>query len=125
MNEDKATRYQRLKRRTSVVSLVWGLLFLGALLATGGSVAVRLFAERLTGGPAAGWVPLILSRTIYLAVLAAINEALALPLSFYSGFLLEHRYGLSTQSFGHWLWQHGKGLLVGGVFGLIAFQFLY
>ena len=32
MNEDKATRYQRLKRQASVASLVWGVALVGGVL---------------------------------------------------------------------------------------------
>jgi STE24 endopeptidase len=34
------------------------------------------------------------------------------PLSFYSGFILEHRYHLSNQTFLQWLWEHTKAMLV-------------
>jgi STE24 endopeptidase len=120
VNEDKATRYQRLKRRASVVSLAWGLLFLVGLLVTGGSIGLRALAEHLAGAGHA-----LASRTLYLALLGALNEVIALPLTFYSGFLLEHRYGLSTESFGRWAGQRAKALLIGALFGLVAFQFVY
>ena len=45
MNEDKAARYHRLKRRAAVVSLVWGIALLVALLATGWTVTLRAAAE--------------------------------------------------------------------------------
>jgi STE24 endopeptidase len=125
MNEDKATRYQRLKRRASVVSLAWGLLFLAGLLATGGSIGLRAFAERLAGAPDAGFLHALASRTLYLLLLGAINEAVTLPLACYSGFLLEGRYGLSTETFRHWAWRYAKSLLIGAIFGLVAFQFVY
>ena len=51
MNEDKATRYQRLKRQASVVSLIASLLLLGGLMLTGWSAALRtcgLLTEELT-----------------------------------------------------------------------------
>ena len=41
MNEDKASRYHRLKRQASVVSLVWTLVLLGGLLWTGASLSLR------------------------------------------------------------------------------------
>jgi STE24 endopeptidase len=45
-----------------------------------------------------------------LFVLAA--TVLNLPLDYYSGFVLEHRFGLSTQGFASWLSDWGKSLLV-------------
>ena len=59
------------------------------------------------------------------AVLGVTLELLTVPLDFYSGFLLEHRYQLSNQSFGGWLWKRCKGYLVGGVFGLLLVYGLY
>jgi hypothetical protein len=41
MNEDKATRYNRLKRRVTVVSLIATVGVLVVLLATGWSLALR------------------------------------------------------------------------------------
>jgi STE24 endopeptidase len=125
VNEDKATRYQRLKRRASVMSLAWGLLLLVGLLVTGGSIGLRALAERVAGAPGAGALHALASRTLYLALLGALDEAIALPLAFYSGFLLEHRYSLSTEPLGRWARQRAKALLLGAVFGLVAFQFVY
>ena len=41
MNEDKATRYQRLKRQASIISLAWGVLLLVGLLWTGWHATLR------------------------------------------------------------------------------------
>ena len=41
-------------------------------------------------------------------VVIAIHIAVSFPVSFYSGHLLEHRFKLSTQTFGRWLWQYVK-----------------
>lgn len=40
------------------------------------------------------------------------------PLSYYTGFYLEHKYDLSNQTFAAWIWEGIKGILVGGVIGL-------
>ncbi|MBI4535946.1 MAG: M48 family metallopeptidase, partial [Ignavibacteriae bacterium] len=37
---------------------------------------------------------------------------LTLPLGYYSGYLVEHRYNLSNQTFGRWAWERMKGTLV-------------
>ena len=46
MNEDRATRYHRLKRRALVLSLAWSAILFAALLVTGASVQLRETAER-------------------------------------------------------------------------------
>ena len=50
---------------------------------------------------------------------------MSFPLSFYSGHLLEHRFGLSTQRFGGWLWRYAKRNLLAVVLGLAMILGLY
>ena len=64
MNEDKSSRYHRLKRRGDVLERLWGVLLLGGLLATGLSRGLR------------DWVSL------------AANESAALSVALYAGSLL-------------------------------------
>jgi hypothetical protein len=45
MNEDRATRYHRLKRQLGVLGWVWTLLLLGGLTWTGWTVTLRDAAE--------------------------------------------------------------------------------
>ncbi len=126
MNEDKASRYHRLKRRSSVLELAWTILLLVGLLASGLSLSFRNVVERWVH-PLAAWPALCVFATVslYVLLVAAINEAVSVLFGFYSGYALEHRYDLSTESVGHWLVEHLKGLAIGGVFGLIAVNLLY
>ena len=52
----------------------------------------------------------VIVLTILLVVILQIVE---FPFAFYQGHLLEHRYGLSTQSTGRWLADHAKGVVLG------------
>ena len=119
MNEDKAARYHRLKRRASIISLVWSVAMLGGLLATGWTLSLRDAAES-----AAPFAPVL----AYVFLLSAINEMFGLPLAFYSGFLLERRYGLSNERPAAWLLDQAKsfgiGLLLGGVAGAVVYGFI-
>src|SRR5262249_40061934 len=66
------------------------------------------------------------SRLVVLAFLyAASLELLTLPFEFWSGFILEHRYGLSNQSLAGWIGKRVKGYLVGGPIGLGLLLGLY
>src|SRR5262249_34337608 len=49
----------------------------------------------------------------------------ALPLAFYSGFLLERRYGLSNETFGGWLLDQAKSFAIGIVLGGGAASLVY
>jgi len=126
MNEDKASRYHRLKRRTSIVSLAWGVVLLVGLLLTGLSIEVRDLADSWADhlGVWPRLVPIV-ALSAYLVLVGAINEVISLPLGFYSGYVVEHRYELSTQTIGHWAIERVKGLAIGGLFGLVGFNLLY
>src|SRR6185437_11830395 len=59
---------------------------------------------------------------------AVIAEAISFPIDFYSGFVVEHKFGLSTQSFGAYMWKWFKmnalmlvfgGLLLAGLYALL------
>jgi STE24 endopeptidase len=79
---------------------LWQLLYgLGAsalLLATGWSRRMRDRARRISARP---W----LNTAVYAVMFLVATQAISLPLSVYTGYLREHAYGLSTQTFGAWL----------------------
>jgi STE24 endopeptidase len=60
----------------------------------------------------------------YLAIMA-LHVLVSLPLSYHSGYVLEHRYGLSTLRFARWLWRYTKVLLLAVPFGGVMFLGLY
>jgi STE24 endopeptidase len=65
---------------------------------------------------------------VFLALYLALSFALGFPLAFYQSFALEHRYGLSTESFGPWLLDQLKDVLVSlvflGVVPLVKFAYV-
>jgi len=125
VNEDKATRYHRSKRRASVVSLATSVAVLGGLVVTGWSVALRDAA----GAAAARFAPHSLTAPatvlFYVAFLAIVNEAVGMPLAIYSGFALERRYGLSNERLNGWLRDQAKALAIGLVLGSAAAELIY
>jgi STE24 endopeptidase len=124
VNEDKSTRYQRLKRQASMVSLAWGIVLLAGLVWSGGHLVLRDAAEAAT--PAAA--PALRRGAIvfvYVALLSAVNEIVALPLGFYSGFVLERRYNLSTETFRGWLRDQAKSFAIGVVLAGSAAAVIY
>jgi STE24 endopeptidase len=114
LNEDKSSRYHRLRRRASVAGTTLGVLLLLALVTSGASAALRDRAASLAGGS------FLLTLACYVVILALINEAISLPLAFYQGVTLERRYGLSTQTTARWWLDQLKAGLVALVFGLVA-----
>jgi STE24 endopeptidase len=122
VNEDKASRYHRLKRTTGILALVWSAVLLGGLLLTGGSIGLRNVAQAVTPGGVSR--PALVVAT-YVVLLSLVNELISVPLSFYSGFLIERRYGLSNQTLGGWALDEVKGLLVGLILGGLAASVVY
>ncbi|MDP3682371.1 MAG: M48 family metallopeptidase, partial [Ignavibacteria bacterium] len=47
------------------------------------------------------------------------------PFSFYGGFVLEHKYKLSNQTFLQWIWEGTKGMLISLVIGLPILLFFF
>ncbi len=114
MNEDKATRYQRLKRWASVMSLAWSAGLLVALVLSRASAALRDLAVRAAGSlgvPA--WIAPSAVVVVYVLLVSLLHECGALPIDLYRGFVLEHRYGLATERLRHWLVDRAKALLLG------------
>jgi STE24 endopeptidase len=111
-------RYERQKLTASIVNTVLSLaaLAVGALLL---GPHIDSLVRRLTGDDR--WLRLIAIGFIYASAL----ELLTLPLSFWSSYVLEHRYGLSNQTFLRWAWRRIKGYLIGGPIGLVLLLGLY
>jgi len=125
MNEDKAARYNRLKRNASVLSLAVSVACVVAFLVTGASIGLRDFAERIaTRVSPAAFAPTA-AVVVYVALLLIGMEVVPLPLSFYGGYLLERRYELSNESLGAWLRDQLKALAIGVVLFSAAASILY
>jgi STE24 endopeptidase len=125
VNEDKASRYHRLKRQASLASFAWSVWLLAGLVWTGWSASIRDAAEALSGRVVSPpWQP-GLTVLVYVVFLTLINEIGALPLGFYSGFFLERRYGLSNETLGGWARDQAKSLGIGIILGGAAAGILY
>src|SRR3989449_6164810 len=62
---------------------------------------------------------------IFVPLFAAAASLLRSPLDYYAGFALEHRFGLSTQSFASWLGDWAKNLAVTAVLGTLVVWIFY
>ena len=118
MNEDKSARYHRLKRRAGVATLVWSAVFLLILATSGAAPALRDALGQIT---AARWGLLCL----FVVSVAALHEIGSFPIALYSGYVLEHRYGLSRQTPWQWLGDHVKGTAVGLLLGIVLALIVY
>jgi STE24 endopeptidase len=123
VNEDKAIRYHRLKRRCGVFSMAASAFMLAGLLASGASSGLRVIAERLAHDPPGQFS--FMSTALYVVLLAAVLETIELPLAFYRSFLLEQRYGLSSEPAGTWVRDHAKAVALTIVLGVAGTEVVY
>ena len=90
-------------------------VMLVGLLVSGVSVALADVA-RIVAHTQADSSPLAVA--VYVVILGALHEALALPLAFHHGFFLDRRYGLSSEPIGAWLRDHVKAIGLGLVLAI-------
>jgi STE24 endopeptidase len=98
--QQKAREYSTLVRRGSFIKLGIGLVLLLTLLFTPASTALASLLA----------FPFPWSAALYLLTLAAGYEVIVAPLSYYYGFVLSHRHGLSKQNLPSWLRDKAKGI---------------
>jgi STE24 endopeptidase len=98
--------------------LALGALYLVAWLVTGLNLALRDWVWQVINNP---WLAVLL----YGVVFAVPYGVLTLPLSFYGGFVLPHRYGQSNQTLANWIGDQLKGMAISGVLGLLVLEIVY
>lgn len=89
-------QYARRRYALVVAHLVLGVAFLAAMLA-GGSAKVGAEAREIAGPDS-----FLLTVFLYFAGFSLAYLVVSLPLSFYGGYVLEHQFGLSSQTPGAW-----------------------
>jgi STE24 endopeptidase len=101
----QAKKYSRMKLTLSLIGTTFSFVVTLAIVMTGFSLRVENFVHSYTPSP---YVALL----FFGALLGVLSGIVSFPLSFYSGFVLEHRYNLSNQSLLQWLWEQVKAFLV-------------
>jgi STE24 endopeptidase len=118
LNESK--RYGRRELACTLIDMAIDVSYLGVMAVFGGPSIDRWLGQSAV----LEQYPLLRLACLFL-VLTAVHYAVSFPLSVYSGFILEHRFGLSRQSFPRWLRRYAlQSLLVVG-FGLVMVAGLY
>lgn len=121
--QKKAKEYARIRRRLSLVSLAIGALGVFIFLFTNLATWLRDVLHPLGWQPIQGWFPWQIA--IYFLILVVGFELVTAPIAYYSGFVLPHRYGLSTMTLRGWLWDLFKGFTLGLVLEVLAVELVY
>ncbi len=116
--QKQAKEYARIRHRLFALELALTALALIAFIALGLNVWLKQTILSITRD-------LWLSTLFYFAAALIAYEVLFFPLSYYSGFALPHRYGLSTQTLRAWLSDVLKGGVLGLVLGGLVVEVIY
>ena len=124
--QGKARVYARLRRRLSLLGM--GISAAGVLVlllsGLGNWLRDQLRLPAWLGWqPTSGWYPLQILG--YFLIVFLVYEVITSPLSYYSGYILSHRYGLSTMSRGAWLRDYFKGLALSVVLEAVVIELMY
>src|SRR5687768_5989262 len=103
---ERAIRYSRVRELLFLVGLLWQWATLVAWLGGRRSARWQAAAERLAPRPALVTPLCVLGHGLA-------QWVAALPLSYLGGYVVEHRFGLSTQTRPAWLLDQLKALGVG------------
>ena len=110
--------YARIKRRVMFGEIGISLLAPVVFIAVGGSNGLRDLALDITANNP-------LAILIYSVILIAGFALLTMPIDYYSGHVVEHRFGLSRANTRSWLSDFGKSLGLQLVFGVAAIEAIY
>jgi Zn-dependent protease with chaperone function len=109
---EKALAYHRSGNVLWVINTIWGLVIPALFLTTGFSARIRTWARTL----GRKWFFII---GLYFIIFSVLNFVIDLPLSYYQGFVRQHAYGLSNQTFQKWATDQLTGLMVSLVIGVL------
>jgi len=116
--QEKAREYARRRYALLAVELCLGGAYLLAWLVSGAHFRLRELLWAFSPH-------FYLVVALYFLLLASLYRILTFPLSYYGGYVLPHRYGLSVQSLKGWLADQLKGTLVGLGLGLVMIEVVY
>jgi STE24 endopeptidase len=119
LRKEEAKEYNRIKIRLSIIDLLITITLIIVLAFSGLSRMLVQAIQPYTGNP-------YLQFLIFIAIVGLAAGIIGFPLTFYGSYLLEHRFGLSTQTIFSWLFDRIKSLGVGLALGIpVAIAFYY
>jgi STE24 endopeptidase len=116
--QKQAKQYARIKRRLWLVDTSLSAVYLLAWIFFGWSISLR---DWIASFAADDWSLI----AIFIIIFGGLFSLITLPLSYYSGFVLPHRFGQSNQSLKDWVIDRLKGLAIGAPLALLMLELLY
>ncbi|GJQ53238.1 MAG: peptidase M48 [Anaerolineaceae bacterium] len=119
--QKQAKQYARIRRRLWLVDTIFSAVYFLAWIYFGWAISLRTWFTDHWSLLTNPW----LLVPAFVAVFGGIFFLLNLPIGYYSGFILPHRFGQSNQTLKGWVMDQLKGLAVGLPLGLILIELLY
>jgi Zn-dependent protease with chaperone function len=113
--------YSSIRTNLNFLAPLYDLAAALIILFSGVSARMRDFAYARARGR-------YLRVLIYLTLFTIVAFLIDLPINYYRGYVVEHRFGLSNQTFGAWFGEQGKDVLVSivllGATGIVSLAYL-
>lgn len=116
--QKQAKVYARIQRRWEIAGLALGLVYILVWLVFGLAAGLRAALNGLSQN----FYALV---ALFAIVFGGIFFLINLPMDYYTGFILPHRFGQSTETLQGWLGDQLKSLLVSVPLGLILLEIVY
>lgn len=116
--QKQAKEYARIRRRLWLLDTVFSGVYALLWLFLGWATSLRDWLSSFTNNQ---W----LLVALFVAVFGGIYSIINLPLGYYGGFVLPHRFGQSNQTLKDWIIDQLKGLAIGALLGLLLLELLY
>jgi STE24 endopeptidase len=113
-----AKKYEKIKLISGIGESIVSFILLLLFLLLGYSKQLQDYSLGVINNP-------YIALFIYLAILGIVSIILSFPLDYYFGFRLEHKFGLSNQSFSKWIIEDLKSFAVGIVLGVPILLLFY
>jgi STE24 endopeptidase len=113
-----AKEYAKIRRRYMLLDLLLGTFLLLAWLLLGWSALLRDWIFNWTQNP---WIAVL----VYGGLFGGTFAILDLPLSYYTGYILPHRYQQSNQDLNSWIVDQIKNLAISAVLGGVLLEIVY
>lgn len=110
MEQGKAKRYNRLRLLISIGNLTIDIIFWVVIIFSGLGILLANICYQTLEQP-------LLQFYLFVIFLGGLSFLIHFPLSFYSGFVLEHQFSLSTQSLSAWFIEKVKSILIALLLG--------
>jgi STE24 endopeptidase len=118
LRQSVARPYRNIKRKIKLVHSAITFVFLAAFVASGAALGLQSWIEAWTTFP-----PYVVA--LYTTALIVALKLLGLPTNFYSGFVIEHRFGLSNQTLAGRLVDDAKGFTLNLFLCIVSAEVLF